>query len=132
MTQVTLTRVVSNVKETKFGKKLSVGLKIKESTVRDINGSDVAVNDRFINGWFNEDFKFEPKEGDVIDILIATRGEYLDFKLPGVGKPPVADTSALVDRIIKLEQAVFGAQENKKEPVLPPESTTEAVDPSDW
>lgn len=130
--KVTLTRVVSNVKETKFGKKLSVGLKIKETAIQDINGTTIAVNDRFINGWFNEDFKFEHKEGDVVEILIATRGDYLDFKIPGVGKPPAPDMGSLIDRIVKLETAVFGDKEVKNEETLPAEPSTESVDPSDW
>ena len=123
--QVTLTRVSKNVKETKFGNKLSVGLKIKETEVTDINGTKVAVNDRFLNGWFNEDFKFEPQEGDVIDILITTRDNYIDFKLPGVGKPPAPDMSAIVERIARLESVVYGTKENNK-------SEPEAVDPNDF
>lgn len=126
--QVTLEKVFANVKENKFGPKLSVGLKVKESTVTDINGTVHNVEGKYINAWFDKDYTFPHKEGDVIDIMIVERNGYLDFKLPGVGKPPTPDTGALIDRIVKLENAVFGAQEAKKEQ----ESQPEAVDPEDF
>lgn len=108
MTQVTLKKVFSNVKPTKFGDKLSVGLKIEEATIVDINGQTITVGDKYLNAWFDKGFIFPHKEGEQVDLLITTRGEYIDFKLPGIGKPPAPDTSALVDRITKLEAAVFG------------------------
>ena len=79
MNTVTITKVSSNVKETKFGPKLSVGLKIKELVVQDINGEAVNVGDRYLNAWFPKDHVFKYKEGDKIDIIVKQRGEWLDF-----------------------------------------------------
>lgn len=131
MAHVTIARVVNSIKTTKFGDKLSVGLKIKETEVVDINGTKVPVNDRFLNAWFNPEYKFEPKEGDVVDILVSQRGDYLDFKLPGVGKPPAPDMSAIIERIAKLEAVVYREQAGLVT-VSDPADEPEAVDPDNY
>lgn len=104
--QVTLEKVFKSVKETKFGPKLSVGLKIKETTAQDINGDSVTINDRYINGWFKQDFNFEHEAGDVIDILLTTRNEYLDFTLPEVAAQRKGGDPSLGPRVAKLEKQV--------------------------
>lgn len=101
--KVTLKKVFANVKPTKFGDKLSVGLKIEEPVVTDIDGNSVTIGDKYLNAWFKQDFTFPHKEGDVVEILIKQRGEYLDFMLPGVGKAPTVDNGSLIERISKLE-----------------------------
>tara|TARA_R100001086_G_C11848217_1_gene261010 strand:+ start:2259 stop:2627 length:369 start_codon:yes stop_codon:yes gene_type:complete len=99
--KVTLTKVYTNVKETKYGEKLSVGLKIAEKQVNDIDGNSIDVNDRYINAWFPKDTEFAYSEGDTIDIRVKQRGEYLDFQLvDGLPKPG----AALEARVAKLEK----------------------------
>jgi hypothetical protein len=56
---------------------------------------------------------------------VSQRGDYLDFKLPGVGKPPAPDMSAIIERLAKLEAVVYGSQA-----VAVDES--EAVDPDNY
>ncbi len=104
MTQVTIEKVFTKVKETKFGEKLSVGLKIKESSVEDLNGAAVQVNDRYLNGWFNKDYKFPYKEGDEVDIIITTRGDWLDFQLPEVAAMKKGGDPTIGPRVTKLEK----------------------------
>lgn len=125
---VTITKVYSNVKTTKFGEKLSVGLKVQEQTVTDINGDSHTVGDRYINAWFPKDFVFPFREGDKAELLIKERNGYLDFAIPGVGKAPAPDVSSLVERIKKLESAVFG--DSAKPAEVAPEP--EVADPDDF
>lgn len=121
MTKVTLTKVFTGIKETKFGNKMNVGLKIQEDKIKDINGQDIVVGDRYVNGWFKEDFTFPYSEGDVVDLLVVVKGEYLNFSLPGVGKPPAEDTSILKARIKELEAEIaalnnpLGSQDEEME-----------------
>lgn len=98
--KVTLTQVLSKAKETKYGMKQSVGIKIQEETVLDINGETVEVNDRYLNGWFKEGYEPPFTIGDTIDIVVKQRGEWLDFSLPKAGE---SDNST---RILELEAEV--------------------------
>lgn len=134
---VTLKKVFTSVKTTKFGDKLSVGLKIEEPTVTDINGQPITVGDKYLNAWFDKNFIFPHTEGEKVDILITTRGEYIDFKLPGIGKPPAPDLGSIIDRIKKLEDVVY----NSASPILNSNTGTtepstpapdDVVDPTDW
>ena len=110
MTKVTIDKVFTKQIETQRGARLSVGLKIKEGSVKDINGQDITVNDRWINGFFDPKFTVPFKQGDSAEILIIEKdGKYLNFSIPGVGKPPAHDMSLLIDRIKRLEDAVFGS-----------------------
>lgn len=110
--KVTLNKVFTSVKETKYGEKLSVGLKINEKQVNDIDGNTVDVNDRYINAWFPKDTRFPYNEGDTIDIRVKQRGDYLDFQLindmPKPGQAAVSDTriSNLESRVAKLEEII--------------------------
>lgn len=106
MSKVTLEKVFTKVKETKFGPKLSVGLKVKEASVEDINGIKVQVNDRYINGWFKQDYVFPHKEGEEIEILLTTRGEYLDFTLPEIAAQKRGGDPSLGPRVAKLEKQI--------------------------
>lgn len=117
--KVTLEKVFKNVKETKFGPKLSVGLKIRESKVTDIEGKEVIVGDRYLNAWFKPDFNFAHDVGDSIDILIKQRGEWLDFSIPKPGE----NTGALADlaaRVARLE-AHCGLTTTEPEPPSDPD-----------
>ena len=109
MITVTIDKVFKNKKTTKFGEKLSVGLKIKETTVKDINGEDVTIGDRYLNAWFPADYDFTPQAGDTIDILVKQRGEWLDFSTKeqaANSKSGQADRlTALEARVRKLEEA---------------------------
>lgn len=124
MSKVTIEKVFSDEKETKFGKRTQLSIKVKESTVKDINGTDVSVAGKYIRGFFPQGFIAPFKEGDETEILLVQKGEFLNFNIPGVGKPPAPDTSNLVDRIAKLEAAVFGGT------VVP--EPEEAVDPDNF
>jgi hypothetical protein len=119
MTKVTIDKVFTKQIETKRGPRLSVGLKVKDATVQDIDGESVAVTDRWINGFFDAGFTVPFKEGDEVELLIVQKDQYLNFTLPGVGKAPAPDTAKLLERIKKLEVAVFGpttTQESPEEP----------------
>ena len=111
--KVTLKKVFTNIKTTKFGEKLSVGLKIEENEVQDINGDTIQVNDRYINCWLPKESTFPYSEGDVVNILVKQRGDFLDFKLadspqykPGVKQ----DNSDLERRVKALEDKVFAEE----------------------
>lgn len=111
MTKVTIDKVFTKQIETQRGARLSVGLKVKDSSIKDINDKDIAVNDRWINGFFDTSFVVPFKQGDTVELLIIEKdGKYLNFSIPGVGKPPAPDMGLLIDRIKKLEDAVFGAR----------------------
>lgn len=111
MTKVTIDKVFTKQIETQRGARLSVGLKVKDSSIKDINDKDIAVNDRWINGFFDTNFVVPFKQGDTVELLIIEKdGKYLNFSIPGVGKPPAPDMGLLIDRIKKLEDAVFGAR----------------------
>ena len=123
--KVTLDKVFKSVKETKFGEKLSVGIKIKEATVHDINGDEVTVGDRYINAWMPKDAQFNYEAGQVINIQVKQRGDYLDFKMVDGQQPSTPSTSGLEERVKRLEEAVF-----KDEPVDSEPET--APDPDDF
>ena len=115
MNKVTLEKVFTKVKETKFGPKLSVGLKIKEATVTDVDGVEVQVNDRYLNAWLKEDAVFPHKEGDVIEIAVKQRGEWLDFSLGAFKGGTSSDgprLAAIEARLSKLEAQMAGHHED--------------------
>lgn len=112
--KVTLEKVFKNVKETKFGPKLSVGLKIRESKVTDIEGKEVIIGDRYLNAWFKPDFVFNHDVGDTIEILVKQRGEWLDFTLPKPGENAGA-LAELAARVAALE-AHCGITRTEPEP----------------
>jgi len=117
MNKVTLEKVFTKVKETKFGPKLSVGLKIKEATVTDVDGVEVQVNDRYLNAWLKEDAVFPHKEGDVIEIAVKQRGEWLDFSLGAFKGGTSSDgprLAAIEARLSKIEARLDGADEDEE------------------
>jgi hypothetical protein len=118
MSTVTIEKVFSKVKETKRGEALSVGLKLREEFVEDINGEKINVKDKWVNAFFPKDFDFPFKDGDTADLLIVQDGEYINFKIPGVGKAPTPDIASLVKRVQRLEEVVFdgGIEDEPQEP----------------
>ncbi len=132
--KVTLEKVFANVKENKFGPKLSVGLKVREPMVLDINGNEHSTEGRYINAWFDKDFIFPHKEGDVVDLLIVERNGYLDFKLPGVGKPPTPDMGSFIERLATVEGQVSAILKHLELNTTAPAKAEEdvQVDPEDF
>ena len=128
MSKVTIKKVFQAEKETKFGMKVSVGLKIEEETVTDVNGETVEVKDRYINGWFPKGYEFPFQEGDIVNILIAERDVYLDFKIPDGS---TSGDMSITSRVLKLEKQMKGLLgETKDTSDKEPEGEEEA-DPSE-
>ena len=137
MSKVTIKKVFSNIKETKFGPKMSIGLKVEETTVSDINGEDIEIKDRFINSWFPKDFTFPFQEGDIVNVLITSRGDYLDFKLP---ENATSGDMSITSRVLRLETQMKGLLDSEKtvdeyhkavEEAVKVDPTEPVVDPSD-
>lgn len=103
MSKVTITKVFQSEKETKFGPKVSVGLKIEEPNVTDLNGESVDIKDRYINGWFPKGYEFPFQEGDIVNVIVTERGEYLDFKIP---EGSTLGEGSITARVLKLERLV--------------------------
>lgn len=118
MSKVTIDKVFNDAKETKFGPRAQLSIKIKESVVKDINEQDVEIGGNYIRGFFPAGFIAPFKQGDVVDLLIIKKGEYLNFTIPGVGKPPTPDLQNIVERIKKLEDKVFGETRVPEEDVV--------------
>jgi len=134
MSKVTLKKVFQSEKETKFGMKVSVGLKIEEETVTDINGEDVEVKDRYINGWFPKGYDFPFQEGDVVNVLVAVRGDYLDFKIPDNA---TSGEMSITKRVLRLEKQMKDLTEGKSEkketePTMDGEKEVDVADPDDF
>lgn len=135
MSKVTINKVFQSEKETKFGLKVSVGLKIDEDTVTDINGEDVEIKDRYINGWFPKGYDFPFQEGDVVNVLVAVRGDYLDFKLPDNA---TSGEMSITKRVLRLEKQMKDLTEGKvvKKEVKETEPTmdgeVDVADPDDF
>lgn len=117
MSKITIKKVFSNIKDTKHGPKTSIGLKVEEEIVTDINGEEIKLGERFINGWFPKDFTFPFQEGDIVNILMTTRDEYVNFKLP---ESSTSGDMTITSRVLRLEaqmkQVLEGKEETKEEP----------------
>lgn len=66
--KLTITKIFRKEKETKFGKKVSVGIKTKEYG-----------EDRYLNGW-EDDHNQHWKEGMEVNAEVKTNGDFLNFK----------------------------------------------------
>ena len=133
MTKVTIDKVFSDAKETKFGKRTQLSIKVKESTVKDINGVDIKVDGKYIRGFFPEGFVAPFKDGEQAEILVLQKGEFLNFSLPGVGKPPAPDVGVLLERIATLEgQMKVVLNHLQLKAVKTEEPEVDSVDPDDF
>lgn len=105
MAKVTIDAINRTQKETKYGLKDQVGIKIVEATTTDVSGNTVNINDRWLN-TFQAQGTEKWSKGDVVSIdLIEKDGKYLNFK------PSSADSMAVTDlelRVKRLEEKVFG------------------------
>ena len=89
--EVTITRVFRGTKETKFGEKATVAIKTVEYGDRWVSTFKVTPD---MDSW---------KEGMKIKLDIEVTDRFINFQMP-------SESSMLVDRVEKLEKAVFGSK----------------------
>lgn len=103
--KVTISRIVRGDKDTKFGTKNSVGLKIQETTISDVNGNEVEVNDRWLNCLYDLNRQNGTEawnDGDSVDIDVTVNGEYLNFRPSSADS--VRASNNLEERVKKIEE----------------------------
>lgn len=106
--KVTISAINRTQKQTQYGVKEQVGMKIEESTITDVNGASINVADRWLNS-FNTKGTENWDNGMSVNIdVIEKDGKYLNFK---VGSASSAPSPELESRVAKLEEAVFGPKE---------------------
>lgn len=121
---VTIKGIYRDEKETKYGKKDQVALKVEENEVIDQDGTSIQVGDRYIRGLFapGQSGTEEWENGDQVNIRIAQSGDFLNFKMADGDQP--TQKTPLVDRVKRLEDAVFNQKEAEAK-------VEEPVDPTD-
>lgn len=121
--KVTIDAINRSQRETVRGIADTVGLKIVETTIQDINGKDIQVNDRWLNTFKVEGTQAWDK-GSVVNIKVIEKdGKYLNFT-PVIG----VDTDDLNARVTKLEGAVFGSKTGHVAPVQEAEPSIDITD----
>lgn len=106
--KVTIEAVNRSQKETVHGIKPQIGIKISETTVKDVNGTDISVSERWLNSYNVAGTDNWDKGMSVNVDIVEKDGKWLNFK-PAVA--PQVDTE-LVARVEKLEASVFGERDN--------------------
>ena len=103
--KVIITKVWRGEADTKFGKKNT--LAIKTDSKLDSAGS---TTDKWISFMYGKDDGGTSKwtDGMEVDITVEKSGDYFNFTPAGFVKGGSAGIQQLVDRITKLEEAVFG------------------------
>lgn len=92
MAVVTIEKIFKKMIETKYGERENIGLKVVEGVIQDINGDDVAVAERWLNGFRDKNHETDKwVEGMKVKILInekeytkkdGTKARAINFKLP--------------------------------------------------
>lgn len=92
MATVKIEKVFRKEVETKYGTRESVGIKPATDVVQDINGDDITMDGRWINGFRDSNGETDKwQDGMTVKILIVTKkytrkdgteGEAVNFKLP--------------------------------------------------
>jgi hypothetical protein len=107
MSKVTLEAVNRSQKETAYGIKTQIGIKISETSIKDVNGNDIIVADRWLNTFTTKGTESWDKGMSVNIDVIEKDGKYLNFK-PG----QAAQTDdAVLARLDRIEAKVFGEAE---------------------
>lgn len=115
---VTLDGVSRNTKDTQYGPKEQLGIKVVESKVFDINGLEITVSDRWLNTYNTKGTEGWDK-GMKVNVLITEKdGKYLNFKPADAGAQP---PSELEVRVKRLEDKVFGTGVESKEEIAEPD-----------
>lgn len=130
MAIVTIDGINREEKETQYGMKQRIGLKIVESKVFDINGTEIAVNDRWFNGMvaLTNNGTEHWKKGDKVNIAITQKeGKYLNFKVvrDDSAPAPVAQTN---DAVIADIYARLATVESQLKSLLPAEVIPDPTD----
>ena len=130
---VTIDGINREVKTTQYGDKQRVGLKILETSVIDLNGTTIPVNDRWLNGMLKPTGNGTEawKKGDQVNIKIVQKGDYLNFTpifdgaTPSAGNSPSALQAQVDDLSRRVNALEIELRGTKVEPDTP------AVDPRD-
>lgn len=128
---VTIDGINREEKETQYGMKQRVGLKLVEQKVFDINGTEVQVNDRWLNGMLSlgNNGTENWKKGDKVNIAITEKeGKYLNFKVVRDDSAPKSSSSSSNDSVLKDIQDRLAAVESQLKAILPAQPV---VDPTD-
>lgn len=127
---VTIDGINREMKTTQYGEKQRVGIKIVETSVIDLNGTTIAVNDRWLNGMLKpsgngtEDWK----KGDQVNIKIVQKGDYLNFSpvfdgaapSPRQGSSLDAEVADLKRRVAAIETSLSGGRVEPETPAIDP------------
>lgn len=122
---VTIDGINREEKETQYGVKSRVGLKIVESEVFDVNGTKIEVQDRWFNGMLSPTNNGTENwsKGDKVNIAIKEKeGKYLNFTVVRDGSTPVKSTSNpdLSDILRRLETVEKALEDLKPQEVIDP------------
>jgi hypothetical protein len=130
--QVTIDGINREEKETQYGMKQRIGLKIVESKVFDINGTEIPVNDRWFNGMvaLTNNGTESWKKGDKVNIAITQKeGKYLNFKVVrDESAPTPAHTSQSNDAVVADIYARLATVESQLKSLLPAEVIPDPTD----
>lgn len=131
--QVTIDGINREIKTTQYGEKQRVGLKILETSVIDLNGTTIPVNERWLNGMLKPTGNGTEswKKGDQVNIKIVQKGEYLNFSPVFDGAAPThsPSSSGLEAQVAEIARRVSAIETELRGGRVEPE--TPAVDPRD-
>lgn len=128
---VTIDGINREEKETQYGMKQRIGLKVLESKVFDINGTEIAVNDRWFNGMVSltNNGTESWKKGDKVNIAITQKeGKYLNFKVVRDESGAVSQPTQSNDSVISDIQSRLATIEAQIKSLLPAEVVPDPTD----